>query len=64
MIGKLGEESKRQISENIPLTIQVWNQLPADVLETLFSKSSNFRKRLGKLQIRRSERVGETSKMQ
>jgi hypothetical protein len=25
-------------------TIQLWNQLPADVLGTLSSKSSNFRK--------------------
>jgi hypothetical protein len=53
MIGKLGAESKRQISENIPLyvnrTIQLWNQLPANVLGTPSCKPSNFRKRVRKV---------------
>jgi hypothetical protein len=30
-------------------TIQLWNQLPADALGTLSSKSSNFRKRVRKV---------------
>jgi hypothetical protein len=30
-------------------TIQVWNQLPADVLGTLSCKPSNFRKRVRKV---------------
>jgi hypothetical protein len=30
-------------------TIQLWNQLPADILGTLSCKSSNFRKRVRKL---------------
>jgi hypothetical protein len=30
-------------------TIQLWNQLPADVLGTLSSKPSNFRKRVRKV---------------
>jgi hypothetical protein len=30
-------------------TIQLWNQLPADALWTLFCKSSNFRKRVRKV---------------
>jgi hypothetical protein len=30
-------------------TIQLWNQLPADALETLSSKRSNFRKRVRKV---------------
>jgi hypothetical protein len=30
-------------------TIQVWNQLPADVLGTLSCKPSNFRKRIRKV---------------
>jgi hypothetical protein len=30
-------------------TIQLWNQLPADVLGTLSYKSSNFRKKVRKL---------------
>jgi hypothetical protein len=47
MIEKLGAESKRQISVN--RTIQLWNQLPADVLGTLSFKSSNFRKRYRKV---------------
>jgi hypothetical protein len=49
MIGKLGSESKKQISENIPLvnrTIQLWNQIPADALGTLPCKQNNFRKRV------------------
>jgi hypothetical protein len=29
--------------------IQLWNQLPADALETLSYKSSNFRKRVRKV---------------
>jgi hypothetical protein len=29
-------------------TIQVWNQLPADILGALSCKPSNFRKGLGK----------------
>jgi hypothetical protein len=52
MIGKLGAESKRQISENIPLvnrTIQLWNQLLEDVLGTLSCKQRNFRKRVRKV---------------
>jgi hypothetical protein len=30
-------------------TVQLWNQLPADVLETLSCKPSNFRKRVRKV---------------
>jgi hypothetical protein len=30
-------------------TIQLWNQLPADVLRTLSYKSSNFRKKVRKV---------------
>jgi hypothetical protein len=30
-------------------TIQLWNQLPADVLGTLSCKSGNFRKRVRKV---------------
>jgi hypothetical protein len=30
-------------------TIELWNQLPADVLETLSCKPSNFRKRIRKV---------------
>jgi hypothetical protein len=30
-------------------TIQLWSQLPADALGTLFSKSSNFRKKFRKV---------------
>jgi hypothetical protein len=29
-------------------TVQLWNQLPTDALGTLFCKTSNFRKELGK----------------
>jgi hypothetical protein len=47
MIGKLGAEGERQMSEN--RTIQLWNQLPADALGSLSSKSSNFRKRVRKV---------------
>jgi hypothetical protein len=47
MIGKLGADSKRQITVN--RTMELWNQLPADVLGTLSCKSSNFRKRLRKV---------------
>jgi hypothetical protein len=32
-------------------TIQLWNQLPADVLRTLSYKPSNFRKRVKKVII-------------
>jgi hypothetical protein len=47
MIGKIGAESKRQITVN--RTIQLWNQLPADALGTLSCKSSNLRKRVRKV---------------
>jgi hypothetical protein len=51
MIGKLGAESKREIGKYsfVNRTIQLWNQLPADVLGTLSCKSSNFRKRVWKV---------------
>jgi hypothetical protein len=45
MIGKLEAESKYFFLNR---TIQVWNQLPADVLGTLLCKPSNFRKRVRK----------------
>jgi hypothetical protein len=40
-------------------TIQLCNQLPADALGTLSCKSSNFRKWVRKVIIRRSEGVGK-----
>jgi hypothetical protein len=42
-------------------TIQVWNQLPADVLGTLSCKPSNFRKRVRKV-INKSKLMGKSSK--
>jgi hypothetical protein len=46
MVGKLGAESKGQISERIFVnrTIQLWNEVLADALGTLSCKPSNFRK--------------------
>jgi hypothetical protein len=58
MIGKLGAESKRQISF-VNRTIQLWNQLPADALGTLSSKSRNFRKRIRKVINEEKWRCGE-----
>jgi hypothetical protein len=52
MIGKLGAESKGQISKKysfVNRTMKLWNQLPADALETPSCKSSNFRKRVRKV---------------
>jgi hypothetical protein len=46
--------SRKQKKDNgkysfVNRTIQLWNQLPADALETLSSISSNFRKRVKKV---------------
>jgi hypothetical protein len=40
-------------------TVQLWNQLPADALEILSYESSNFRKRVRKVLIKRSEGRGK-----
>jgi hypothetical protein len=42
-------------------TIQVWNQLPADVLGTLSCKPSNFRKRVRKV-INKAKLKGGSAK--
>jgi hypothetical protein len=51
MIGKLEAESKRHIGKYpfVNRTIQVWNQLPADVLGNISCKPNNFRKRVTKV---------------
>jgi hypothetical protein len=50
MIGKLEAESKRYFGKYsfVNRTTQLWNQLPADALGTLYCKPSKFRKILGK----------------
>jgi hypothetical protein len=59
MTGKLEADSKRHIGKwyFVNRTIQVWNQLPADVLVTLSCKPSNFRNRVRKVisEMKRSE---------
>jgi hypothetical protein len=42
------------------ITIQLWNQLPADVLGTLSCKPSNFRKSVRKV-INKAKRRGGSS---
>jgi hypothetical protein len=47
MMGNLGAESKGHIRKYLFVnrTIQLWNQLAAIALGTVFCKPSNFRKR-------------------
>jgi hypothetical protein len=51
MIVNLGAGSKRHIKKysSLDRTVQLWKQLPADVLGTVSYKSSNFRKRVRKV---------------
>jgi hypothetical protein len=42
-------------------TVQHWNQLPADALETLSCKSSTFRKRVWKVINKAKRKCGEKS---
>jgi hypothetical protein len=51
MIEKLETESNRHIGKYffVNRTIELWNQLPADVLRNLSCKPSNFRKRVRKV---------------
>jgi hypothetical protein len=68
MIGKLETESNRHIGKYsiVNRTIQLWNQLPADVLGTLSCKSSNFRKKVrdvvNKVKLRGDHRKGSEVK--
>jgi hypothetical protein len=50
MAGKLDAKQKTDVRKYsfINRTIQLWNQLPAVALGTLFCKPSNFRKKVRK----------------
>jgi hypothetical protein len=60
MIGKLEAESKRHIGKYsfVNRTIQLWNQLPAEVLGNLSCKPSNFMKKVRKVITRVKFRGG------
>jgi hypothetical protein len=61
MIGKFGAGSKRHTGKYsfVNRTIQLWNQLPADALQTLSCKSSTFRIRVRKVINMTKCRCGE-----
>jgi hypothetical protein len=51
--------SRKQRTDIGKYSIQLWNQLPADVLGTLSGKSSNFKKMVRKVINKAKEREGK-----